>query len=59
MGSDLLEVFGDTGSGKSNFIHALGTGKKVFFMDTERNLNNTDNARLDGAYQYTSVFDEI
>jgi len=64
VGSDLLEVFGDTGSGKSKFVHALamdalGTSKKVFFLDTERNLNNADIARLDGAYQYTPVFEEI
>jgi hypothetical protein len=38
---------------RSEFIPA------VFFLDTERNLNNADIARLDGSYQYTPVFDEI
>ncbi len=62
--NDVLEVFGDTGSGKSKFVHALAlealnSGKKVFFLDTEKNLSSADIARLNGAYRYTPVFDEI
>ncbi len=64
VGSDVLEVFGDTGSGKSKFVHALAleglkSGKKVFFLDTERNRSSTDIAKLNGAYRYTPVFEEI
>jgi hypothetical protein len=51
VGSDVLEIFGDTGSGKSKFVHALaldalGAGRKVFFLDTERNLNNEQQFQL-------------
>jgi RecA/RadA recombinase len=61
---NVLEIFGDTGSGKSKFVHALAlealnSGKKVFFLDTERKLSSVDIAKLGGAYRYTPVFDEI
>ncbi len=64
VGSDVLEVFGDTGTGKSKFVHALAleamnSGKKVFFLDTERNLSSADISRLNGSYRYTPIFDEI
>ncbi len=64
VGCDVLEVFGDTGSGKSKFVHALAlealnSGKNVFFLDTEKNLSRADIARLNGAYRYTPIFDEI
>ena len=55
VGCDVLEIFGDTGSGKSKFVHALAlealnSGKKVFFLDTEKNLSSADIAKLNGAY---------
>ncbi len=64
VGSDVLEVFGDTGTGKSKFVHALAleainSGKKVFFLDTERNLSSADISKLNGTYKYTPVFEEI
>ena len=64
VGSDVLEVFGDTGTGKSKFVHALAleainSGKKVFFLDTERNLSSPDISKLNGSYKYTPVFEEI
>jgi RecA/RadA recombinase len=64
VGYDVLEIFGDTGAGKSKFVHALAlsainSGRKVFFLDTERNLNEKDISMLNGAYRYTPVFDEI
>jgi RecA/RadA recombinase len=65
VGNDVLEIFGDTGSGKSKFVlevarEALVTGKKVFYLDTERNLTKTDVEGLKGCqYRYTPVMDEI
>lgn len=64
VGDDLLEVFGDTGTGKSKFVHALAleaikAGKKVYFLDTERNLSKQDIDQLGANYKYTPVFSEI
>ncbi|TGC11575.1 ATP-binding protein [Methanolobus halotolerans] len=65
VGNDVLEVFGDTGSGKSKFAMAvakevIASGKKVFYLDTERNLTETDIAGLKGCeYKYTPIIDEI
>ncbi|TGC07409.1 ATP-binding protein [Methanolobus halotolerans] len=65
VGNDVLEVFGDTGSGKSKFAMALAkeaiaAGKKVFYLDTERNLTEADIAGLKGCeYKYTPVIEEI
>jgi hypothetical protein len=65
VGNDVLEVFGDTGSGKSKFTMAvakevIASGKKVFYLDTERNLTETDIAGLKGCeYKYTPVIEEI
>ena len=64
VGNDLIEVFGDTGTGKSKFVHALAleamsSGKKVFFLDTERNLSKDDVAALGKNYKYTPIFNEI
>lgn len=42
-GNDVPEIFGDTGTGKTAFVKkvahdAVEAGKKVFFLDTERNF---------------------
>ena len=42
--SDIVEIFGPSGSGKSTFCYlvsldALKLGKRVFFLDAERNLD--------------------
>lgn len=65
VGNDVLEVFGDTGSGKSKFVlevarEALAEGKKVYYLDTERNLTRDDISSLKGCqYKYTPVMNEI
>lgn len=65
VGNDVLEVFGDTGSGKSKFAmavakEAIAAGKKVFYLDTERNLTEADIKDLKGCeYKYTPIIDEI
>ncbi len=65
VGNDVLEIFGETGSGKSKFAltvarEALSIGKKVFYLDTERNLTEKDVAGLKGCeYKYTPVMSEI
>lgn len=65
VGNDVLEAFGDTGSGKSKFAltiakDAIKAGKKVYYLDTERNLTEADIASLKGCeYKYTPVIEEI
>lgn len=65
VGNDVLEVFGDTGSGKSKFAltvarHAIAEGKRVYYLDTERNLTDADIKSLKGCeYKYTPVIEEI
>lgn len=65
VGNDVLEVFGDTGSGKSKFAltvarEATAAGKKVYYLDTERNLTEDDIKSLRGSeYKYTPVIEEI
>jgi len=65
VGNDVLQVFGDTGAGKSKFcfevaMQAIAAGKKVYYLDTERNLTDEDVAHLKGCdYHYTPVLDEI
>lgn len=65
VGNDVLEVFGDTGSGKSKFAlavakEAIASGKKVYYLDTERNLTPSDIASLKGCeYKYTPMIEEI
>lgn len=65
VGNDVLEIFGDTGAGKSKFVlevakEALAAGKKVFYLDTERNLTKKDVEGLKGCqYRYTPVMNEI
>jgi adenosyl cobinamide kinase/adenosyl cobinamide phosphate guanylyltransferase len=64
-GNDVLEIFGDTGSGKSKFAmtvarEAIASGKKVFYLDTERNLTEADVKDLKGCeYKYTPIIEEI
>lgn len=65
VGNDVLQVFGETGSGKSKFgletaREAIAAGKKVYYLDTERNLTDSDIVSLTGCeYKYTPVLDEI
>lgn len=65
VGNDVLEVFGDTGSGKTAFVkkvayEAANAGKRVFYLDTERNLTKNDIDLLKKCkYQYTPVINEI
>ncbi len=65
VGNDVLEIFGETGTGKSQFVlevarEALAAGKKVYYLDTERNLTKKDVACLKGCqYKYTPDMDEI
>lgn len=63
-GPDLIEVFGPSGSGKSEFAvqtaqSALNdAGKEVLFIDTERNIGEMD--RIDGAdYVYVPEWHDI
>jgi hypothetical protein len=65
VGNDVLEVFGDTGTGKSKLaLHtaqeAIKAGLKVHYLDTERNLTEDDLKSLRGCeYKYTPKLDEI
>lgn len=65
VGNDVLEVFGDSGTGKSKFAlelarQVIASGKTVFYLDTERNLTEKDIAMLKGCqYKYTPVIAEI
>lgn len=64
VGNDLCQVFGDTGEGKSKFVHAVAVeaiqaGLKVFYLDTERNLGAHDIEMLGDNYQYTPIFSEM
>lgn len=64
VGNDILEIFGETGSCKSKFclniaLEALSKKQTIFFLDTERNLNNNDISRLGKSYTYNPIFQEI
>jgi RecA/RadA recombinase len=64
VGNDVLEIFGDTGSGKSKFAleiarEAIDAGLKVFYLDSERNLTDDDVKMLGRGYKYTPVLKEI
>lgn len=64
VGNDVLEIFGDTGSGKSKFAleiarEAISAGLKVFYLDSERNLTDEDVKMLGNGYKYTPVLKEI
>ena len=64
VGNDLCQIFGDTGEGKSKFVHAVAVeaiqaGLKVFYLDTERNLGAHDIDMLGNHYKYTPKFSEM
>lgn len=63
-GPDLIELFGPSGSGKSEFAVQVAQSaledadKKVLFIDTERNIGEMD--RIDGAdYVYVPEWHDI
>jgi RecA/RadA recombinase len=63
VGMDVVEIFGPSGSGKSTFAYmvvldALKLGKKVFFLDAERNLN-LDKIPEGLDYRYTPDYNMI
>jgi hypothetical protein len=63
VGADTLMIFGPSGSGKSTFAYtvvldALKLGKKVFFLDAERNLN-LEKVPDGMVYHYTPEFSTI
>jgi len=67
FGPDLLEVFGETGTMKSQGMVALAkqcaeAGKAVYYLDTENNISPKDVRMLREAgvnYHYTPVLKEI
>jgi RecA/RadA recombinase len=64
VGNDILEIFGETGSCKSKFVleialEALSKKQSVYFLDTERNLNDQDIKKLGNSYKYTPIFNEV
>jgi len=65
VNDDVLEIFGDSGTGKSKFAvevarQAVASGKKVFYLDTERNLSKEEVVKLQGCqYKYTPLISEI
>jgi RecA/RadA recombinase len=63
VGADTLMVFGPSGSGKSTFAYmvaldALKLGRKVYFLDAERNLN-LEKVPDGMVYYYTPEFSAI
>lgn len=63
-GPDLIQIFGETGSAKSEFVIEVGksairdAGKDVLFIDTERNLS--DNERMEGVdYVYVPEWHDL
>jgi RecA/RadA recombinase len=69
VGNDLLQIFGPSGSGKSTFSYlimrsALELGKRVYWLDSERNLPESVVDSLKSKYSnltyiYTPVFSEV
>ena len=65
ISNDVLEIFGDTGTGKTAFVKkvahdAAEAGKKVFYLDTEINPTKKDIELLKNCtYKYTPVIEEI
>jgi hypothetical protein len=63
--NDVLEIFWDTRTGKTAFVKkvahdAAEAGKKVFYLDTERNLTKKDIELLKNCtYKYAPVIEEI
>jgi RecA/RadA recombinase len=63
IGFDVVELFGGSGTGKSSFAYAvaldaLKLGKKVYFLDAERNLN-VDETPAGMTYYYTPDYNMI
>jgi RecA/RadA recombinase len=63
IGFDVVELFGGSGTGKSSFVYAvaldaLKLGKKVYFLDAERNLN-VDETPAGMTYYYTPDYNMI
>lgn len=64
VGADVVMLFGETGSGKSELAYELAEqtmagGGTVSFVDTERNLSKKKVEVLGSGYRYTPVFAEI
>lgn len=65
VNNDVLEIFGDSGTGKSKFAvevarQTILAGKTVFYLDTERNLSKEEVEKLKGCqYKYTPLISEI
>jgi len=65
VNNDVLEIFGDSGTGKSKFAvevarQTIASGKTVFYLDTERNLSKEEVEKLTGCnYKYTPLISEI
>ena len=67
FGPDLMEVFGETGTMKSQGMVALAkqcaeAGRKVYYLDTENNISPSDVEmlrKLGVNYHYTPVLKEI
>jgi len=56
--NDILEVFGDTGVGKSRLVHqfakdVIRNKEKLLFVDTERNLGKDERLMIKDYYVYT------
>lgn len=59
VGNDLVEIFGDYGTGKSRLLghialEAQGAGKRVLFLDNENSLPRTVASRLQN-YEYVGM----
>lgn len=64
VGNDVLEIFGDTGTGKSLLVHKIAletikNGGKVAFFDSERNLSDNDLKQLGDNYRYSPSIESI
>jgi len=61
---DILQIFGDSGSGKSKFLFKLAKsfrdeGFSFYFIDTERNLSSSEYDELKGSYSYNPLIDAL
>jgi len=59
VGYDVLQIFGDTGTGKTMFClelmrETVKNGKKVVFIDSERNLNFDETEKPENLIYYYS-----
>jgi len=62
--ADVVELFGDTGTGKTTFAHkvahdAIKSNASVLYVDTERNLSRSQAAVLGDAYRYVPIYKEL